>query len=69
MTAVQPSVVSHTVLMTCKLITIVYDYKWEQSLKNNQITTLEFNFTENHEMTQLLFSLYVADWSIGVIHF
>jgi len=53
MTAVPPSVVSHTVLMSCKLIIIVNEWKWEQSLKHNQIITVEFNFTENHALTQL----------------
>jgi hypothetical protein len=53
MTAVPPSGVSHTVLMSCKLITTVNEQKLEQSLKHTQITTLEFNFTENHILTQL----------------
>ena len=54
MTAVPPSVVSHTVFMSCKLITIVNSkYKWEQSIKHNQINTLEFNFTETTVLTQL----------------
>jgi len=53
MTAGPPSVVSHNVLMSCKLITTVNEWKWKQSLKNNQITDLEFNFTEQHVLTQL----------------
>ena len=53
MTAVPPLVVSHTVLMGCKLITVVNEQKWEQSLRYNQITSLEFNFTEDTVLTQL----------------
>jgi hypothetical protein len=66
MTAVPPSAISHTVLMNCKLMTIVNEWKWEQSLKHNKITTLEFNFIENHVLTQFLFSLLsgiLVNWS------